>query len=367
MHRWLAPILSGAVLLISAVVLLYPNDDEPATAEVRGKLLLVLNRQGETLWSQEFPETDESFYGEKNPVFLQESILVADVDSDGHKEVLFNYRPRTSARPDKPRLICFDRDGRVLWEFAYGRAKRWGSREFSPLYFGRSIHLVRLRDRATVMTIAHHMFFPAQVAFLKPADGAPLWEYWHPGHLSAALLVDLDDDGQEEVVLSGINNPGPGIGHAALLALKPPLTQMPPISGKWQEADAWGGNEYRYILFPRSRVGDLIGGGGAAVELFEPSRGKIGVHLAGGLEEQRHICWSGIYEVDFEFNVLDFRPHDCFRATVDWFIQEGKLRPEAKEGEFASLRRVLHFKAAPDANSPEVAHLWNAAPSSKSD
>jgi len=121
-------------------------------------------------------------------------------------------------------LLCFEQDGRKRWERGLGAEKQFLGRKFSDSYSLWLMRRLNTPQGPRVLTVAnHHIWFPAQVALLEPRTGQMTSEYWHPGSLRRCVLHELDQDGWEEILLAGINNPGAGLGHAALAVLKVPF------------------------------------------------------------------------------------------------------------------------------------------------
>lgn len=138
--------------------------------------------------------------------------LLADIDDDGRIEVVLNLLPEDPAS-GPARLVCFDSQGRVRWEFVLGRAfaDRFG--DYNLDYLGHIIRVVRIDGKPLVMSVAtHRRWPPAQVALLDPRTGRVVEEFWHPGAITHALAADLGRDGSIDLVLAGLNNPGNGPG-----------------------------------------------------------------------------------------------------------------------------------------------------------
>jgi hypothetical protein len=350
---WL--LLVPLVSLVVAVAILgtLTRPVQVTSVELRGTLLMALSGQGTTLWSLNYPELDVLSYGS-----ARDWPQAEDLDSDGVKEILFNYRRKGSALPGDSKMICLNSDGSVRWEFPYGRRKKWGSRELAPLYSGYGYAVIRDAKNCCVMTVAkQEPYFPAQVAFLDPKDGKPFWEYWHPGHLSQILCRDLDGDSVEEILLGGMNNPGPGLGYPALVVLKSPFRSTLPAAESWVSPDSWGGNEFAYLLFPRTDISEVLG----IMSEVQWLRARTdGVTVGAGMPPQAGLCAGSVYVLNFGLEVESLRELDCFRTTHDYLASEGKLDHPLSKAELDGLTRVLRFKTAPDANSPEVARMWAA-------
>jgi hypothetical protein len=180
----------------------------------------------------------------------------------------------------------------------------------------------------------HYIWYPSQVALLDPANGALLGEYWHKGSIYRCVLHDLDGDHRPEVIFGALNNPGQGIGHAAVAVLNLPLD----------------GSSRDYVLFPRADLLEATG------EL--PTPHQLGV------EDGRILFLSLLpgpaataYYLDFRLNLLETRFSDNFGAQHRRAEAEGRLDHSFDAAEHARLSRVVHFPEAPDGNSPEVCRL----------
>ena len=166
--------------------------------------------------------------------------------------MLVNYLPANITAKGGS-LLCFDHRGRLRWQYHYGVSKTFGDRTFAPTYRGNFLRSVRVHGALRLLTVANHaIWYPSQVALLDPRTGKPLEEYWHPGAIYQCVLHDLDHDGQEEVLLGAVNNPGQGLGHAAVAVLKLPFSEAPrhPVAPDDPFPPATGGGELAYVLFP---------------------------------------------------------------------------------------------------------------------
>ncbi|MFZ0430196.1 MAG: hypothetical protein WAO20_18910 [Acidobacteriota bacterium] len=328
-----------------------PGKLETAILGPEGKTILALDRSGRTLWTFELPDyLTDTRYDWTGPLDM---FLVDDIDADGREEVLFNYR--TAAGPPGPGILyCFDDNGALRWQRTLGRAIDFGGRDFDDDFSGHFMRLVRGRERSYLLTVAlHRYWYPCQVALLDPATGKTIEEYWHPGGLSHCLLRDLDGDGIEEVVLAGINNPGDGLGHACLFALKIPFSEVP-AKGGTAFAEFTGGREYRYALFPRPDVTFLNGTLILTDKLEAHGPDRLLVRLRLSASEGGYL----FYFLDNAFRILEFRISDDVISLHDRMYVQGLLDHAWSEEEKSCLGRLATFPAAPDGNEPDVGSLW---------
>jgi hypothetical protein len=351
LRNWALVVPAAGIFFAAIILASLMRAPQVAAVELRGTLLIALDAKGATLWSLDYPDLDVASYP-----FVRDWPQAEDLDFDGTKEILFSYRRKTSALPGDSKMICLNSDGSVRWQFTYGRRKRWGTRELAPLYAGAGFTVIKEGKKACVMTLAkHEPYFPAQVAFLDPKDGKPFWEYWHPGHLSQILRCDLDGDSVEEILLGGMNNPGPGLGYPALVVLKSPFRSIVPPPESWSSTDSWGGNEFAYLLFPRTDISEVLG----IISEVQWLRARTdGVTVGAGMAPQAGLCAGSVYMLNFGLGIESLRELDCFRTTHDYLHREGKLNHPFSAADLESQRHVLRFRTAPDGNSPEIARMW---------
>src|SRR5581483_7734550 len=125
-------------------------------------------------------------------------------------------------------------------------------REYSPPYFISNVHVIPILDSEPRILVSsnHHLHNPNQIAILD-ADGKLVSEYWHSGHLLTVIHADIDDDGQPEVLLAGVNN---GYGLATLIVFDPRNVRGVSTQPFRQLLDCEPGSELAVVLFSRTCV-----------------------------------------------------------------------------------------------------------------
>jgi hypothetical protein len=334
----------AALILLKGGMLWKPK--VPSVWRFENSALTVTDAGGRICWVRPFPPFDRSYETE-----VLEKVLIADIDADGRQEVLVNVLPANLGNAGGS-LMCFEQAGRLRWTFRYGSAKTFGGRSFNASYRGSLVRPVQIAGRPHLLTVAnHYLWYPSQTALIDPLTGRLEGEYWHPGAIQQCVLSDLDGDGQDELLLGGINNPGEGLGHAALAILKLPFSKAarPSVPG---DLAITGGGELAYLLFPLPDVSQ------AAAKLPVVTRLSV--------DDRHHILvetplpedGGAVYSLSPTLAVEDVRMSDNFVPLHNRFYLSGMLGHRLGDQEMASLRNVVRFAAAPDGNSPEVKRFW---------
>jgi hypothetical protein len=282
----------------------------------------------------------------------QDKVLIGDFDGDGQTETLFNYLPAKGSGSGS--LMCFEQRGRLRWTFAYGGPKSLLGVALEPLYDGRFVKPVKAPGETLILVVANHAFRSAsQAALVDPKTGRMVEEYWHPGAINQCLITDGDNDGLEELLLGGLDNPGTGLGHNGLAVLKIPFSRAPrpdKVEGPFEAV--MGGGELTYLLFPLADVSRATGQSPAMAGLSLDGQKRIRVELS--LAENEGV----VYYLDSHFHVLDCRVTGRFAAMHDLLRRQGLLDHPLRDSEIASFDKVVAFPAAPNGNSPELNRLW---------
>lgn len=344
---------AGALLVLAAAIVTNSAQacrsvNGPHSALVADGVVRALSVAGQEVWRRQLPGLRPSArlaHGTGG-----DETYVGDIDSDGRTEVLVDL-PVSLDRSRTGALICFEWNGRERWRFEYGRPRSWEGREFGSVYGGHLIRHVHTSGRDYILAVAWHtLWFPTQVVLLDPPTGKAVDEYWHPGGLGQAILADVDADGAEELFLSGINNPGEGLGHGAVVLLDIPFSNAPVRRGALVEFT--GGRELAYALLPRPGVCSALGELPAVRSL---ARGDVG--LVAGV-----TCGNATiyYQLDFTLQVHELRFSDNFEAAHRRLRLQGLIAHDLGQSQKSCLGRVERFDTAPDGNGPDLARLWAA-------
>ena len=351
-RRWIWAAVGAAAFLAVALVPvlrslgLLPRPCVPDTWTLAENRLTVLGARGNTCWDATFPPSEPHF-----DILTLDRVVIADIDGDNRKEVLVNLSPQGPA-VDRGSLLCLEQSGKRRWEFVYGAPKTFGGRTFEPGYIGRIVRVAPNRGKPLLVTVAnHHIWYPSQVAVLDPRTGRMIEDYWHPGWIYDGVLADIDGDGRQEFLFAAINNPGSGLGHAALGVLKIPPSKAPARPALEAFPGLTGGGELQYLLFPLPDVAKALG------QLPVPPLIKV---QSGRVLFEVPLPESGgiVYYLDFGLNVLEARPSDNLAALHERLYRQGLLDHRFGAAEADSLSKPVRFPAAPDGNSPRLNDLW---------
>lgn len=341
----------AAVLLAASGVFLWragvlPGSRVPHAWVWSGTRLTILDARGRVCWEKSLPREGPA------ETSVRDKAVIADIDGDGRTEVLLNFVPE-DLQEKGGSLLCFEQNGKLRWEIRHGGPKSFAGRTFEPTYAGRLLLPVRIGGQPRVISVANHsLWYPSQVALLDPRSGRVVEEYWHPGWIYYAALRDVDGDGQVEMLFGAINNPGEGLGHAAVGILKLPFSKSPKRPAEPPFQGITGGGELAYALLPLpdiSRVQGLL-----------PIMAAFNVDAQRRIRVETPIPEGGIvvHYLDFNLGVLECRPSDNFAAVHERFFRQHLLDHHLSADESASLGKAALFAAAPDGNSPDVARLF---------
>ncbi|MFQ5530905.1 MAG: hypothetical protein ACE5FP_11240, partial [Gemmatimonadota bacterium] len=281
------------------------------------------------------------------------SHMTLDLNDDGELELLLNYVPRESKK-EKGWLGCFNSDGNLRWKFEYGQGLTLRDRDLEPFFAHSFFYYLELADRPLILTVARHStWYPAQVALLEPATGALIDQYWHPGFFYSHLLHDFDRDGDVELLLGGVNNPGFGLGRPALVLIDLPFHTNTLESAKQNFFAPANSKEVAYFLFPQpdSFTARRIGAGICGLSALPDS--KLQIALGQPPDNLLYYYLSDSFEID------DLRPSDMYISHHDRLAKEGFLDHSFSIAELANLTRIERFPTAPDANSRQVQALFD--------
>jgi hypothetical protein len=262
--------LAGAALIVTTGLLfvslnLFTRDRTPEVFEIQGSKFIVLNKNNRPLWEYETGLTDlvptpkyqDHFQFKRSrlegPWFHQPHLIFRDIDGTGSKEVLFTIK--TNSEKNEGRLICFSDKGKILWEHHAGRRMTYGSKEYSADYKISAINVADLDGDGTdeILVIGRHIpYFPTQIVLLDHT-GRSLGEYWHSGGIADYAFLDLDADGNKEVILAGLNNEWRS-PCCAVLDLSQFKGASPQTEDYYTCQGVENGFEKYYFLFPRNSL-----------------------------------------------------------------------------------------------------------------
>ncbi len=188
--------------------------------ESRG-MLTAFSETGRVLWRVDLGGESPPLIEASEQVRFTRSLLV-DSKRDGKQMLLYPYRGNAPAQANgrHQELRCYSNSGELRWAYRVGRSMTTRTlMTFTDDYFIDGVATVRLRNgQPGILVTSHHIRdSPSEIALLS-MDGQLLRAYYHFGHAAYFKVLDLNQDGADEIYLAGIAN---GYKRAVFLALDP--------------------------------------------------------------------------------------------------------------------------------------------------
>jgi hypothetical protein len=342
-----AAIAALCVVAFIAIRLLTPHG-QPQSARLDGASLVIMNAEGKELWRKSFPEGfSPDWYYEQG---VATRIWFGDL-GDGHTSVLFLYLPAVSPLSHSTTLICYSDRGKEKWRWTPGR--ELPELQGTPATY-RTMALVVLKATAKkppriVVSNIHDPWWPNQLAILD-SDGKLLSEYWHSGHLDYLNLADLDGDGRQEIIATGVSN---GYHQATLVVLDPDRVFGASTETARPELQIHGmgvAQERLRLLFPRSDMNKALFQFNEGEEVtFE--KGTIRLSVRECLHPPSCPIW---YEFDKSFHLVTAYPDESFRSAHAQLYLNSKAPHSFSAEEEAQFQKVRCLVGCPSESAARL-------------
>lgn len=346
-----AVVIGIAVLLVARML---TTDSHAVAGRLDGSTLVVTNAKGEELWRRSF---SEGFWRDYYDQGLATRMWFGDLEGDGRNEVLLLYHPAVEPKAHSTTLICYSDRGEEQWRWTPGRPLPELEGD-PPTFETMGLGVIKGRPGEAsriVVSSRHTVWYPHQIAILD-AHGKLLSEYWHSGHLNHLTLADLDGDGREEIIATGISN---GYRQATLVVLDPDRVYGASAEMARPEIQIHGmgaAKERIRLLFRRS---DLNAALMPYNEGSEVTVEKGDVRFA-TLECVTKGPYSVAYEFTTDFHLLSARAGDTFRGFHNEFYRNDKpphMLTAEEESQFQKVRCLVgcrtEFVALQDGRQPD--------------
>lgn len=227
---------------------------QPASWKAQGNRLIVFDERDQKLWEYRFDfPLKERAYGPLGDDG-RATVLVADLDGDGGREVLVRTVPSLVAIPEshsaeQSRLYCFNSDGTKRFEHQPEEPVRFGSEVYGPPFGVNRIFTTDNDDRTKTLWIIaqHRQMFPTVLQKID-TTGRVEAEFWSNGHVS--VLTETRIGNRRVIALGGTNNERWG-GSLALLDYERPGGSTPANPGEFRCTSCAAGQPFAYFVFPQ--------------------------------------------------------------------------------------------------------------------
>ena len=243
------------VLLLVISGLLYgPIDKNPSLVELEGNYMVLKNERGSIIDRIDVGEDFVKYHDEKGSFSVLYNL--SDVDKDGVNDVIWAERSGANNRKEMVVNAWSVQQKKVIWEKEL--SPEFSFNEQPEILDGTMIPLEMLSvdingENRIYLHTSSTLFFPNMIYTLNTATGEVLDEYLHTGRILDMATVDLDEDGTEELIYTGVNN---AFWSAFIGVLEAGRTGgQSPHTDAYKAENFDPADEKYYVLIPKTAVG----------------------------------------------------------------------------------------------------------------
>jgi hypothetical protein len=341
-----------AILAVTATVKSRRRLVEPVRARLVGDTVVAETADGELVWRFTFPGALKK----QIPGDVRVLIHVADIDGDGHREVLvappFEEEPRAA-------LYCLNSDGQLRWRYQPEATWRFGPREYTGPWQLTAFTFVDRGERKEIwMAIAHHTWWPAFIVRLDDRGQSRV------AMVSSGWISEMEafpSRAGTVVLAGGMNNEYNAAAFAILRPDDPPASSPQTPGSEFACEECPTARPLRYFVFEQSELSQLTRSNYNTVRHIRKLGDSIEIRTsevgAGAGEGQ------GIFELSGNFDVRAASMTDLYWAEHRRLEAAGQLKhtpencPERLKGRRVQVwepeRREVYVKPAGKPDSPK--------------
>ncbi len=343
----LAAAVSVAAIAVLAVILIL-SDAGVSEVSFEGNQLLA-RHNGKLMWSYPFDQPiDVSRV--MTPEDVEERVKIVDLKGDGRKEVLVAapqllYHGGNNST-DTDALYCFTSRGKLMWKHEFRDAVSFGGEGCGPRWEICSLLVSHDGPKPSIWCSICSFPMSASVLYHFAATGQATPYFVNYGHIHP--LSEMRTPTGSYLMAGGINNE---CNCAMLAVLKADLPSGHSPETEPSKATCQGcplGQPYRYLLFPRSEVNQVLGPACNQISRIAPNANgveamtdELGVGSNGRLSGSD---WT-LYKLS-----LDFRPLSAIFSD-DYWEDHKRLSGEG---------RIKHsVEDCPERLKPITVRVWS--------
>lgn len=347
---WSAAAVIAAVLVVALVV----RAHRPATAKLakvvfRGDTVVALDATDRELWAQRYPGILDSPFGAIQ-AGLSDLVRVADLDGDGHQELIVVAAYRLGANPEDPfhvQVDCYSEGGQRLWSYVPDQKFQFGMHEVEGPWMVSDVFVSSHHPSPRIwVSVFQTQWGNSYVAELDPRSGKATLRFVNTGiihRLNEGLL------GEKRYLLVGAFNNEHDSGSLAVVDEAKAFVLSPQNKGTRHFCDSCPPGEAPdyYFVFPRSEINRVEA-------VYEDQVQEVGVSGA----EIQATKWelhnknggTTIYRLkldDPEAKPVSLRYDSTYDMLHRQFTAEGKLQHALEK--------------CPERLHPEPVRIWTPA------
>ncbi|MFN0156636.1 MAG: hypothetical protein ACKVRP_01030 [Bacteroidota bacterium] len=328
------------------------TDTNPLFARAKEEFLVVLNSQGQELWRKHVGQGFDADYLEARALDFHKYLVVTDVDGDRKNEVVAAFGGMNTWDSSKS-VICYNADKSTKWSYKLSRKMTFGNETIEDAFFPRYLLVDDFDSNGSTEVIAvaaNTPLYPNVIIKLDGKTGALLSEYWNSGVLGPPRVVDIDNNGVKEILITGANN---GFHYAPLIILDPRhISGHSPAPPSHTPVGVSKGGEKYYILLPKSDLSAFSTTGNTEGNGLSVESDLIRLSTIETLGKERP---SLVYYFDPNLKCNRVEDSNEFTVLHNKYRSEGKLSKPLNDAYWKELLRgVLYWDGDKFVNTPTM-------------
>ncbi len=330
-QRWLW-LLAAAVVVLGAVgvwressAIRTPQTGPPAAWRVEAGALVVIDAEGQTVWTKRFDVAlDQTFY-ESQPRGAMGG--VADLDKDGRRDILFVASP-TNGAWDHARLYIFNDDGSLRWSYQHRGIVTFGTQTMGGPWVVHRVFVTEHPDepeqQALWVVSRDPAEFPSLLQRLDVVTGQPTGDYWSNGWINTLSLWRSPSG--PLLLAGGVSNDQKGPSLAVLKANRL-HGRAPAEQDKYRCVTCSPIDPEAFIVFPKPRRFEMSPGAGAVFRSDTGSATTPVTAVVAYAVSPNGIAATAVFRFDAGLRPLSVDFADGYDSVYAQYVRDGTIAP----------------------------------------